>query len=692
LADEAKRYIESLGEKVDLNNVIIRKESGGVFVYVPDAATYVQGSGRSSRLTPNGLSLGLTVTLVDDEQVYWALMKRLRKTGLEVNPVRFDELNLQEVKKAQKESREGKGREISVKTALIVVESPTKAKTIARLFNGSGPRQVNGVNVYEAIIPLGETVLVSTLIATKGHLFDLTTDNKGLYGVEVSGDTIRLHYEWIKKCNNCGRTFVSSRQTCPFCGSDSVMSSSAIGKALQRLAVQVDEVLIATDPDTEGEKIAFDVLNLIKPLNPNVFRIEYHEVTRQGVLDALKSRRQVNLGLVNAQLVRRVEDRLIGFELSKALQHALSDLNNGSGRVQGPVLKWLVSSYKEYLGKRGYVATLTLGNYKFTVFLGKEKKERLRVKVRKLEEREEELNPLPPFTTDELLQAASIGLNYSPQLTMKLAQELFEMGLITYHRTDSTHVSTVGIGIAQDYLSSKGLVNDFVPRRWGSEGAHEAIRPTSPVDAEGLSELRLSSRFYSALTNAHVKLYDLIFRRFIASQMRPAKVKVAKFRLEVEGIEGREVEVITSVTGGFSKVQEVKTYSLPEGEFEVEVRPYKSSAARLPDYTEIIRKMKENRIGRPSTYAKTVQSVLRHGYAVESKRAKKLVVTRKGMSAFNVLASRFSDFIDEKRTAELLSKIDMVARGELSPEDVIFGTITEVTSLSVLSGNSYNYV
>ena len=692
-AIELVRNALNTKESLEISNALVAKEKGDIFVYIPDVVTYIQGSGRSSRLTPHGLTLGLTVTLVDNEPLYWLLVKKLRRMGVEVDPRRLEDLNLDDIKASQRESREGKGREVDVKTALIVVESPTKAKTIARLFNGSGPRQVNGVYVYDAIIPVGDKILVSTLIATRGHLFDLTVDSKGLYGIEVSGNEVKLHYEWIKRCKDCGRAFSSAKNSCPYCGSENVMSSSAIGKAVQRLAVQVDEVYIATDPDTEGEKIAFDVFNLVRPLNPQVFRVEYHEVTRNGILHALSRRREIDVNLVNAQLVRRVEDRLIGFELSRALKDALGDVNNGSGRVQGPVLKWLVARYKEYLDKRGYIASVVLGNYRFTVFLGNEKREKLRVKVRKLVERTGELNPLPPFTTDELLQAASTELKLSPHVTMRLAQDLFEMGLITYHRTDSTHVSAVGISIAQDYLKSKGLEADFVPRKWGEEGTHEAIRPTSPIDAEGLSELRLTNRFYAALTGLHIRLYDLIFRRFVASQMGSATVRLSKFEVEVEGVERREVELLTAIEGGFSKLYSLRTYSVPEGEFEVKVKPYKASAVHLPDYAEIIRKMKENNIGRPSTYAKTVQSIIRHGYAVESRRSKKLVVTKRGMNAFTVLSTKFSEFIDEKRTADLLSKIDMIARGEASPEEAIAGTITEVLSApSVLPSDSYNYV
>ena len=680
-------------ESLEINNALIVKEKGDMFVYIPDAVTYIQGSGRSSRLTPYGLTLGLTVTLIDSEPLYWLLVKKLRRMGVEINPRRLEDLDLDAVKISQIESREGKGKEVDVKTALIVVESPIKAKTITRLFNGSGPRQVNGVYVYDAIIPVGDRILVSTLIATRGHLFDLTVDGKGLYGIEFSGNEVRLHYEWIKRCKDCGRAFTSAKSSCPYCGSENVISSSAIGKAIQRLAVQVDEVYIATDPDTEGEKIAFDVFNLVRPLNPQVFRVEYHEVTRNGILGALSRRREINVNLVNAQLVRRVEDRLIGFELSRALKNALGDVNNGSGRVQGPVLKWLVARYKEYLEKRGYVANVVLGNYRFTVFLGNEKREKLRVKVRKLGERTGELNPLPPFTTDELLQVASTELKFPPHVTMRLAQDLFEMGLITYHRTDSTHVSAVGISIAQDYLKSKGLEADFVPRKWGNEGTHEAIRPTSVIDAEGLFELRLTNRFYATLTGLHVKLYDLIFRRFVASQMRTATARFSRFEIEVEGVERREVELLTTLEGGFSKLYALRTFSVPEGEFEIEVKPYKASAVHLPDYAEIIRKMKENNIGRPSTYAKTIQSIIRHGYAVESKRSKKLVVTRRGINAFTVLSSRFSEFIDEKRTADLLNKIDMIAKGEASPEEAITGTIAEVLSASsVLPSDSYNYI
>jgi reverse gyrase len=670
---------------------VFRKTSEGIIVEIPDHSTYIQGSGRSSRLTPKGLTLGLALTVVDNPLLYEMLMKRLKLLGVETDPVEWDSINYADLRTKMVESREKEGREVEVRTALMVVESPTKARTIAKLFGRSSSRTISGVKVYETIIPAKDAYYVVSVVATKGHLTDLTTDNVGYYGLEIEGSKVRLHYEWLKRCKSCGRSFSSSSTVCPYCGSEDVVSSERIVKVLRRLALQVDEVLIATDPDVEGEKIAFDVMNAVKFFNPNVKRVTYHEVTKHGILSALEHPRDVDLNLVNAHLVRRVEDRVMGFRVSKALKEALNDPNNGSGRVQGPVLKWLAKRYQEYVKNRGYVAVIDVQGNKFRVFLGKEKRTRITVNVKKIAEEERQLNPKPPFTTDQLIEEASRLYGWSPAQVMRLAQDLFEMGLITYHRTDSTYVSSYGISIAKQYLESVSLSSEFSPRSWGEPGTHEAIRPTTPTDAKSLTEQALLNSVLLRLTPQHVKLYDLIFRRFVASQMRPANAIVVKYSVEFEGLESRTVELVESVKGGFSSVLPVRTSTLPEGRFDVEVKPTLGSAVQLMDYPEVIRAMKEFRIGRPSTYAKTIQTIIRHGYAVESKRSKKLVVTKKGLTAFSVISEKYPELLEERTTSELLDKIDKVAAGELDPEEIIRScTVSDVQAS--LSDDSYNYV
>jgi len=669
-----------------------RKVEGNVIVEVPDHVTYLQGSGRASRLTPFGLTLGLSLTIVDDDLIYELLLKRLRSLNVSVNPVEWESLDYQELKEKMRESREKRGKEVEIKTALLIVESPVKARTISRLFGKSTSRTISGVRVYETIIPVEEdSYYLVNVVATKGHLTDLTTDSVGLYGIETDGSRIRMHYSWLKRCMKCGRTFASSSDSCPYCGSADIISSEKVAKVLRRLSIEVDDVLIATDPDVEGEKIAFDVANVVAFYNTNVRRITYHEVTKQGIISALRSPRTIDMGSVYAHLVRRAEDRIVGFKVSNVLKDELSDANNGSGRVQGPVLKWIAKRYEDYVRNKGYVGLVNLGDVRFRVFLGKEKKERLRIIVRKLDETTTVISPKPPFTTDQLLEEASKTFGWSPSQIMRLAQDLFETGLITYHRTDSSHVSSYGIEIARNYLTSNDLLSEFQPRQWGGPGTHEAIRPTSPVDAKTLSEQVLVNPVFNRLTTAHLKLYDLIFRRFIASQMRPATARIAKYEVEFDGLERRVVEIVTEARGGFVSVYPLKTGRLEEGEFEVPVRVSLGSAIQLLDYPEVVRLMKEYRIGRPSTYVRTIQAIMRHGYVIESKRAKKLIITRKGMRAYRVLESKFPELLEESTTARLLDALDKVAQGAANPEDLIRSSVASYFE-SVLPNDSYEYV
>ncbi|MCQ4349886.1 MAG: DNA topoisomerase, partial [Sulfolobales archaeon] len=295
------------------------------------------------------------------------------------------------------------------------------------------------------------------------------------------------------------------------------------------------------------------------------------------------------------------------------------------------------------------------------------------------------------FTTDHLLEEASDTFGWSPPQIMRLAQDLFETGLLTFTRTDSSHVSSYGIEIARNYLASNDLLSEFQPRQWGGPGTHEAIRPTSPVDAKTLSEQVLVNPVFNRLTTAHLKLYDLIFRRFIASQMRPSTARIAKYEVEFDGLERRVVEIVTEARGGFVSVYPLKTGRLEEGEFEVPVRVSLGSAIQLLDYPEVVRLMKEYRIGRPSTYVRTIQAIMRHGYVIESKRAKKLIITRKGMRAYRVLESKFPELLEESTTARLLDALDKVAQGVANPEDLIRSSVASYFE-SVLPNDSYEYV
>jgi len=271
-------------------------------------------------------------------------------------------------------------------------------------------------------------------------------------------------------------------------------------------------------------------------------------------------------------------------------------------------------------------------------------------------------------------------LGIGSQIVMKIAQDLFESGLITYHRTDSTHVSALGISIAKEYLESKNLNDSFSGRSWGNEGTHEAIRPTSSMDTESLiKDIEDNpNKYFIKFTKYHLRIYDLIFRRFIASQMKPAEVTYSKFEIFING-EKLEVELPTKISGGFSIIYPLKTYVVSE---KYSTYLTKGSIIPLFTYAEIIKNMKEKEIGRPSTYAKTISALIRHGYVVESKRKALLIATNKGIKAYEFLSSCCSDLISENRTKLLLQKIDKIANGDVNVDYVLEDLHKEITQIS----------
>ena len=285
-----------------------------------------------------------------------------------------------------------------------------------------------------------------------------------------------------------------------------------------------------------------------------------------------------------------------------------------------------------------------------------------------------EVPPPPPFTTDTLLAEASQVFGFGAPETMRLAQELFEMGLITYHRTDSTRISPTGIGIAREYLQT--LFGDeaqrlFVPRTWGEGGAHEGIRPTRPIDSERLRELIAEGviELAARITSKHYQLYDLIFRRFMASQMRSAIVERTTYLVEVYYIKEdmpikifeTTASVITDVLyPGFMLIyMPLRVMPLPKEIIELIPHSIKSKSVSdvvLPSQGDIVKWMREVGIGRPSTYAKIVEVLLRRGYVTQRRGRDVLVPRMKGMLVYAVLAGLN---LPETRN-ELMNEIDRI--------------------------------
>lgn len=420
------------------------KEEGKWYIEIPDVRTYIQATGRTSRLFAGGITKGLSVLIVDNEKVFNGLVRQMRWRFQEFKIVPFEELDLDEILRQIDEDREkvrlvmegkisAKVKDL-VRSALMIVESPNKARTIANFFGQPSKTRIGDLVAYE--ISVGDRML--TILASGGHMFDLVT-NEGYHGVLIQNDGDMLKfipvYDTLKRCRDCGHQFVDweKKGVCPRCGSTNVRDALENVIAMREIAQEVDEILIATDPDTEGEKIAWDIRNVLAPYTPNIKRIEFHEVTRPAIMKAIQEARDVNENRVNAQIVRRIEDRWIGFELSQELQRVFESYNLSAGRVQTPVLGWIIERYKEFTESEVYFLGLTLENgLQVTIELGKDGKdveapEYVTVEDVQLEERE--LNPAPPYTTDAMLKDASTFLKLSAPETMRLAQDLFEAGL-----------------------------------------------------------------------------------------------------------------------------------------------------------------------------------------------------------------------------------------------------------------------
>jgi reverse gyrase len=681
-------------EKIIGESFIIYRDNKEYYFTYPDIITYLQGSGRTSRLLNNGLTLGLSITLVDYEELFEIMKRKLKRIIDEFNIEPISNINLKEIRESLNKSRnsnEGKNQ-INVKTATLIVESPTKAKTIAKIFGKSAIRQIGNVNVYETVIVDKNNVWVLNIIATKGHIFDLTVDDRGLFGVEVNGNTVSPYYERILKCYNCGKSIAKSSERCPYCNSLLITSSESIINTIRILALESDEVYVATDPDIEGEKIAFDIFAMISPYNLNVFRLKYNEVTKLGIIEALRKPEKINVNLVNGQIVRRIEDRWIGFTLSNFLKHCYNEKNHGAGRVQTPVLKLIVERTKEYKNNLGWILIININDFKIKKYFKNKNNaldfmKELKVNIRKIGERRDILTSPPPFTTETLLEEAYTQLGFPAHLTMKIAQDLFELGFITYHRTDSIRISNYGISIAKTYLEKINKLKEFVGRSWSNEGAHEAIRPTRAIDNEELIREINDNFLQFRIDEKHVKLYDLIFRRFIASQMKFSEIIYGKYEININDTK-EIIEVPIKTIGGFSTIYSIKTYDIKEGEINPEVKLIRSSLIPLYDYASIIREMRQRNLGRPSTYVSTIKNLIRHGYVVESKKKSYLIATTKGENALKLLLNNFSDLISEATTVKLLREIDMISNGSKIPEELIMELLGEVQKIIQSSNDS----
>jgi len=392
----------------------------------------------------------------------------------------------------------------------------------------------------------------------------------------------------------------------------------------------------------------------------------------------------VNEARVNAQLVRRIEDRWIGFELSQRLWEVFENTYLSAGRVQTPVLGWVIERYREFVESETDFMRLTLEN-DLEVTLEGVKEEVQEVVVDEVQLEEKELNPLPPYTTDTMLQDASRFLRFSTDYTMRLAQDLFELGLVTYIRTDSTHVSNVGIEVAKEYITEEIGEDYFAPRKWGEEGAHECIRPTRPIDTGRLMQLLRDGiiTLARALTRDHFRLYDMIFKRFMISQMKAAKILHERAVIDAK-ITKAEVEGYVEILfDGWTKLRAPPLKKLPKLEKGQRIRVKevkKWRAPKVPLFTQgdIIALMKERKIGRPSTYAKIVKTLLDRHYVIETKGRKKLVPTELGTKVYHYLITKYKELVSEERTRQLEELMDLVEENKADYQEVLNDMYREI--------------
>lgn len=712
VVDVVKASVDFVGSL--LGNVEVRKAiesstevklayvGGELYVLVPDVTTYIQGSGRTSRLYAGGLSRGLSVVLVDDWKVFHALSRELKLRFDEAEFRGLKEVDLDAVlaevdrdRRAIRDILEGRvapaARAELMRTVLMVVESPTKAKTIANFFGRPSLFIVDGVPVYE--VSTGDAVLMVT--ASLGHIYELPTSLGrveqsqreallkifgGFKAGEYDGEEYSVIlkdgvfipvYNKIWRCRD--GVYVDDVDVPPGCKPLDVLTS------IRNLAVEVDSVLIGTDPDSEGEKIAFDLYMGLRPFVGEIKRVEFHEVTRRAILNALANPRSVNYSLVKAQIVRRVEDRWLGFGLSRILQKKFANQNLSAGRVQTPVLGWLVKTYEESIRNKTYSVLLQLDDVDLRLQVPGEVLQTLRKKkkvaIRLVERGERSVAPPPPYTTDEMLRDAVSKLGISAEQAMRLAQDLFESGLITYHRTDSTRVSPTGVALAREYVVKKFGEGAFRGRTWGeAEGAHEAIRPTRPIDVEELRGLVNAGVLQLAvrLTRGHFQLYDLIFRRFIASQMEPSVVEYVKYKVEIDGYVAELERVVDIRHYGFQAVYQATPVEpeLPVGAVDVVIRRYRA-VRRVLSQADVLSLMRQRGIGRPSTYAHILQVLAKRYYVYVTGKSKLMIPTKRGVEVFHFLEENFGKLVDEERTRLIEQYMDAIETGKAQYEAVL---------------------
>lgn len=518
---------------------------------------------------------------------------------------------------------------------LLIVESPAKAKTISKYLDGK----------YK-------------VVASVGHIRDLPKSNKKAIDIEAG---FVPHYEISK-------------------GKEKVVEE------IHELADKATEILLATDPDREGEAIAWHIAQATKLKNPK--RVVFHEITKEAVEEAVKNPRKIDIDLKEAQEARRVLDRLVGYDLSgviwKKVRYGLS-----AGRVQSPALRIIMEREREIRAFKSHtfwVISLDVQSSKkvpFTVICEEEptdakvleniveKAEKAgkedKWEVKDVKETEVKKSPRPPFITSTLQQAASSRLGFAPSRTMGIAQKLYESGFITYMRTDSTNLSNQALGdigrvVEKKYGKEFLQIRKFATKSKNAQEAHEAIRPTH-FDVENAGH-----------NDEQKKLYNLIWSRALSSQMVDAQTIRTKITAHAHGYDIPDFSVTGSqikfagwlLADPASKGDDVELPKVSAGE-KLKLNKINSEEKQTEPpgrYSEagLVKELEKRGIGRPSTYASIIKTIEDRGYVEKVNKA--LVPTDTGDVVSSFLEANFADYISDSFTAEMEDKLDLIAEGK----------------------------
>ncbi|AAK79750.1 MULTISPECIES: type I DNA topoisomerase [Clostridium] len=543
---------------------------------------------------------------------------------------------------------------------LVIVESPAKAKTIGKY--------------------LGKNYIVE---ASMGHVRDLP---KSTLGVDID--------------DNYNPKYITIR------GKGELLDK------LKKAAKKCDKIYLATDPDREGEAISWHLSKVLKIDESEKCRIEFNEITKNAIKTAIKCPRKININLVDAQQARRVLDRLVGYKISPILWRKVK-WGLSAGRVQSVALKMVCSREKlindfkpeEYWSIDAQVYKQSKKD-KFTIRLTSFKGKKIKInneeeneqiinsikkdefKVENVKEGTKNKNTLPPFTTSTLQQDANKKLNFSTKKTMSVAQQLYEgidvkghgtIGLITYMRTDSVRVSKEAQEAANDYILNE-YGKEYLPpspklykSKKNIQDAHEAIRPTYIELTPGMVK--------SSLKDDQYKLYNLIWSRFMASQM-------ANCILNTLSIEIKNGEYTFRASGSnvkFEGFMRVYKYNIEEDEHNEKIpllqkgdllhtdkidgkQHFTQPPARFTE-ASLVKTLEENGIGRPSTYAPIISTLIDRKYVKKEKKA--IFPTELGNIVDNILSDYFKQIIDIEFTADMENKLDNVEEGKENWKEIV---------------------